>query len=271
MDMAGYMGPTTSMTHILQKLAVIFGTVASFDVLMQKIYTVTQCNHKKVRLCHKAGRDPQPIRLQCPRRMMDLEVQQHLKDCLFHGVGKYIRDSIRYLFSTPGTSYLQLMVATHKEESKNEEIQDKVRARVAEATESGEGTTELGQNIAKLMVALTKIGHGNRPASTPSSPRERGCSRGHADRGTPCHPSSHNGCSGLGQTTLDHSTPTGYETGATISRNQGQTSQVINARLEGTTNRRDPNSLQCFICQGWGHMAREYPTPATALNQSRGD
>ena len=108
-----------------------------------------------------------------------------LKDCLFHGVGKYIRDSIRYLFSTPGTSYLQLMVATHKAESKNEEIQDKVRARVAEATESGEGTTELGQNIAKLMVALTKIGHGNRPASTPSSPRERGCSRGHADRGTP--------------------------------------------------------------------------------------
>ena len=30
------------------------------------------------------------IRLQCPGRMTDLEVQQHLKDCLFHGVQKHI-------------------------------------------------------------------------------------------------------------------------------------------------------------------------------------
>ena len=29
-----YMGPTTSLAHILQKLTIIFGTLASFDVLM---------------------------------------------------------------------------------------------------------------------------------------------------------------------------------------------------------------------------------------------
>ena len=40
-DMAWYMGPTTNMTHILQKLAVIFGTMASFNVLMQNFYKVT--------------------------------------------------------------------------------------------------------------------------------------------------------------------------------------------------------------------------------------
>ena len=34
-DMAQYMGPATSVAHILQKLAIIFGTVASFNVLMQ--------------------------------------------------------------------------------------------------------------------------------------------------------------------------------------------------------------------------------------------
>ena len=33
-DMARYMGPTTSVTEILQKLMVIFSTFASFDVLM---------------------------------------------------------------------------------------------------------------------------------------------------------------------------------------------------------------------------------------------
>ena len=44
-DMAWYMGPTTSMAHILQKLTVIFGTVASFDVLMQNFYKVTKGNY----------------------------------------------------------------------------------------------------------------------------------------------------------------------------------------------------------------------------------
>ena len=40
--------PTVSVTHILQKLAVIFGTVVSFDVLMQNLRKVTQGNHEKV-------------------------------------------------------------------------------------------------------------------------------------------------------------------------------------------------------------------------------
>ena len=45
-DMAWYMGPTASIREILQKLMVIFGTVASFDVLMQNFYKVTQSNEK---------------------------------------------------------------------------------------------------------------------------------------------------------------------------------------------------------------------------------
>ena len=47
-DMAQYMDPTTSMAHILQKLTVIFGTVASFVILMQIFSKVTQHSHEKV-------------------------------------------------------------------------------------------------------------------------------------------------------------------------------------------------------------------------------
>ena len=47
-DMAQYMGPTTGVSNILDKLLVTFGTVASFDVLMQKFYKITQGNNKKV-------------------------------------------------------------------------------------------------------------------------------------------------------------------------------------------------------------------------------
>ena len=44
-DMAQYMGPTASVSKILQKLTVIFSTVASFNVLMQNFYKVTQGNN----------------------------------------------------------------------------------------------------------------------------------------------------------------------------------------------------------------------------------
>ena len=40
-DMAHYMGPTAGVSEILEKLLVIFGTVTSFDMLMQNFYKIT--------------------------------------------------------------------------------------------------------------------------------------------------------------------------------------------------------------------------------------
>ena len=72
-------------------------------------------------------------------------MQQHLKDHLFHRVHKHIRDSIRYLYSNPGTTYSQLMIAAHKAESENEEAHDKVRTRSAMTTEPVEGHYGIGE------------------------------------------------------------------------------------------------------------------------------
>ena len=136
-DMAQYMGSTTSMAHILQKLTIIFGTMASFDALMQNFYKVTQGNHEKVpSFATRIERMLNQIRLQCPGRVTDLKVQQHLKDCLFHGVCKQISGSIRYLYNTTRTFYSHLMVALHKVESENKEVWEKVRAAM---------TTDLGR------------------------------------------------------------------------------------------------------------------------------
>ena len=269
-DMARYMGPTSSIAYILKKLTVIFGTVVSFDVLMQNIYKVTQSNHKKVpSFATRLEGTLNQIRLQCPRRIMDQEVQQHLKDCLFQGMQKYIRDLIQYLYSNPRTTYSELMITACKVESENKEAWDKVRARLAVTTEPVEGTTKLGNQIARLMAALTRAGQGNSPGSAPNSPRHRGCGRGWMDRNTPSHPNSHNGQTGLEQTTLACRISAGCSTGTT-SQNQGNAQESKDTQ-EGTSNRKDTSSLQCFRCQGWGHMAQECATPVKTLNQPGGN
>ena len=71
-DMARHMGPTTSVAHILQKLTVIFGTEASFDILMENFYNIMQGNHKKVpSFTTRLEGNLNQIRLQCPGTIAD--------------------------------------------------------------------------------------------------------------------------------------------------------------------------------------------------------
>ena len=143
-DMARYMGPTASVSNILQKLTVIFRTDASFDVLMQNFYKVTQGNHKKVpSFTIRLEGTLNQIQLKCPGWIADHEVLWHLKDHLFHGVHKHIRESIKYLYSNLETTYSQLMVMAHKAESEMEEAKDKIRARSAVTTEVVDCSKEL--------------------------------------------------------------------------------------------------------------------------------
>ena len=154
-DMPQYMGPTASVREILQILMVIFGTVATFDVLMQNVYKVTQGSHKKVpSFTTRLGGTVNQIQLKCPRRIADHEVACHLKDRLFHGVHKHIRDLIRYLHGNPKTTYSQLMVAARKAESKTEGAKENVRAWSSAATEVSDGLKLLGDQIASLMATL---------------------------------------------------------------------------------------------------------------------
>ena len=93
------------------------------------------------------------------------------------------------------------MVAARKAESEMEDAKEKDRARSSMATEVTDGSKELGDQITRLMAALTRAEQGTHPVNTPNSPRHRGHGRGLMDRNTPACPSSHNGQTGLGQST----------------------------------------------------------------------
>ena len=264
--MARYTGPTTSVTEILQKLMVIFGTVASFDVLMQNFYKVTLGNHEKVpSFATRLEGTLNQVWLRCPGRIMDSKVAWHLKGQLFHGVCKHIRDSIRYLHSNPETTYFQLMVAARKAESKMEDAKEKVRAWSSTTTEVTDGSKELGEQIARLMATLNKAKQSTCPASTPNSAKHRGHGRGQTDRNTPACPNFHNGWTGLGQNTPVLSSSAASRV-ATASQSRGSTQAPTGAK-GNAQNVKDSSTLQCFRCQGWGHMDRECATLAKPLNK----
>ena len=86
-----------------------------------------------------------------------------------------------------------------------EETKERVKAQSAASTEVATGSRELGDQIERLMAALTRVEQGSCPVSAPNSLRHRGHGRGRADRGTPTCSWSHNGQTGLGQTASVHS------------------------------------------------------------------
>ena len=116
-DMAHSMGPTAGVSEILDKLSVIFSTVVSFDVLMQNFYKISQGNEKVPSFATRLEGTFNQIQIKCPGRIANCKVPGHLKDRLFHGVKKQVRDSIRYLYSNPQTTYSKLVVAARRAKS----------------------------------------------------------------------------------------------------------------------------------------------------------
>ena len=261
-DMARYMGPTAGVSNILEKLSVIFGTVASFDVLMQNFYKISQGNEKVPSFATRLEGTLNQIRIKCPGRIADHEVPSHLKDR--YGVKKHVRDSMQYLYSNPQTTYPELVVAARRAESKTEET--KVKARSAAATEVPSGSKELGDQIARLMAALTRAEQSTCSASAPISPRHRGCRRGRTDRQTTVCPNSHNGWTGLGQTSTCSSSIVKSSAKSPCKGNPNMQANVQSS----TQGARGSSSLQWYRCQGWGHMARECTTPTAPLNREGG-
>ena len=133
-------------------------------------------------------------------------------------------------------------------------------------TEVQSGLKELGDQIARLMAALTRVEQSTRSASAPSSPRHRGHGRGRTDRQTLVCPNSHNGQTSLGQTSARSSSVLKSSAKSPHKGNQNMQTNVQSS----TQGARGSSSHQCYRCQGWGHMARECTTPATLLNREGG-
>ena len=100
----------------------------------------------------------------------------------------------------------------------------------------------------------------------PAVPWHRGCGRGRTDRQTPVCPNSHNGRTSLGQPSARSSS---VVTSSAESPRKGNPTAQTNPQ-GNTQGARGSSSLQCYRCQGWGHMVRECATPVALLNREGG-
>ena len=99
-DAVHNMGPNVPLAMILKKFTIIYGNVKSFDLLMRDFYRVDQGEDETIPsfATHIEGLLSQ-IRDRFPNQLPLQEEQRLLKDCLFHGSQKNIRDSLKYCFA----------------------------------------------------------------------------------------------------------------------------------------------------------------------------
>ena len=114
-DLVQYLGPQVLLEEIINKLELVHGTVASFDILMQIFYKLQQGEMDKVTLYVTQLEGALNVVWQEYVTMLSAwEMQQHLRDYLFHGLCKQLCDSMCYLYVDMRITYPELITAVWK-------------------------------------------------------------------------------------------------------------------------------------------------------------
>ena len=136
-DAAHNMGPNVPLDMILKKFTIIYGNVKSFDLLMRDFYRADQGKDETIpSFATHIERLLSQIRDRFPNQLPLQEEQRLLKDLLFHGSSKIIRDSLKYCFADASVDYIQFLEECRKaeEEGKAGQAKAKVKVKGAAAT-----------------------------------------------------------------------------------------------------------------------------------------
>ena len=111
--------PAATLDDIIEKFKWLYGSVESFDTLMQEFYQIVQGKMERVQtfVLHLEW-VLKAIKQQHPHAMTEEESVKHLKDQLFHGLKPNICNALCYMYDTPNLQYSQLVMAARKAETK---------------------------------------------------------------------------------------------------------------------------------------------------------
>ena len=149
----------------LKRFKWLYGSLESFDTLMQEFYQIVQGKNKRVQtFVFHLDRTLKAIEQQHPHTMTEEEGVKHLKDHLFHGLKSNMHNALLYMYDKSDSQYSQLVMAARKAETETpssnvSEVRAKstvvgtdLQAKVASSDPPYKAHT---QQIAYLMSAIT--------------------------------------------------------------------------------------------------------------------
>ena len=119
-DTVHSMGPGASLDTIIKKFSIIYGNIKSYDILMGDFYCADQGEDETVTsfATHIEGLLSY-VRDKFPNQIPLAKEQELLKDRLFHGCQKSIRDSVKYRHADPSVEYMTFLGECRKAEDED--------------------------------------------------------------------------------------------------------------------------------------------------------
>ena len=110
--------PGITLDEIIEKVKWLYGSVESFDTLMQEFYWRAQGKNERVQaffLCLEPTL--KATKQQHPHTMTEQEGEHYLKDWLFHGLRSNIQNVLHYMYDKPHSHYSKFVMAARKAET----------------------------------------------------------------------------------------------------------------------------------------------------------
>ena len=110
--------PEATLDDIIEKFKWLYGSVESFDTLMQEFYRIVQGKNGKVQtfVLH-LERALKAIKQQHSYAITEEKGVKHLKDHLFHGLKPNICNALCYMYDKSDSQYSQLVMVVRKAET----------------------------------------------------------------------------------------------------------------------------------------------------------
>ena len=150
-DAVRSLGPYASISSILNKLETMHGAVAPYDVMMRKLFGLSQSKGESVTIfAIRIETTLANIRRDHPQQMDGNQGEASQRDRLFQGLKKTYRDSLRYLYDT-GAPYGTILTAARKAEAEHYKEPETASAKAAQGI-----SPELMEELAAIKAVANK-------------------------------------------------------------------------------------------------------------------
>ena len=194
-DAVRSLGPYASITSILNKLETMHGAVAPYDVMMRKLFGLSQSKGESVtNFAIRIETTLAKIRRDHPHQMDRNQGEASQRDRFFQGLKKNYRDCLRYLYDT-GAPYENILTAARKAEAEAEHYKEPESA----SAKAAQGVSpELMEELAAIKAVANKAWGSQQNQKKQGDPKRGGAGKFKDQQqkkgpGGPCY-----GCGGTG-------------------------------------------------------------------------